>query len=143
MTRQPRRTRRARPRSELESALSEQISAFRLSVDSYDSGNLWEAPRLAVGCAMLVHDGGGQQSLLSVLGHRSRMGFLDTSRFDEIKRQQKDQIILALPLVSITSIGTAVPLLGRGYLSPNKLIKFGKWWEAPILEGRNGAILSR
>lgn len=63
-----------RDRDELEQELREQAAALRASASGYDSGDLWEAKRLAVVAYVLLHDSGkNSQSLLGQLGLKGEM----------------------------------------------------------------------
>jgi hypothetical protein len=69
----------SRTRSELVSALGEQLNAIKTSSAAFDAGDNWEAKRLATAAHIILYDKGRTVSLLTQLGVKERINFISSS----------------------------------------------------------------
>ena len=66
-------------KAELRQHLRESISFLEMSASAFDAGHVHEAKRLATTIRVIVHDTKNSHSLLSQLGIKQTMGFLDSA----------------------------------------------------------------
>ncbi|NNU66544.1 hypothetical protein G9X67_14800 [Rhizobium sp. WYCCWR 11152] len=115
---------------DLRKAVSEQRRAIRASCTSFDSGEKWEARRLATAIINLFHDKGRTQSLLNQLGLKEDMLLLSTSQ-----PNPPGNLIAWSPLL-VMQWGAGVhyqPLLGQ-MPSRARFIQFDEWWNESVYE---------
>jgi hypothetical protein len=125
--------RRTGNQDELRAAFDVQRRALIASCESYDSGHLWEALRLATSVHTLVHDGGkNNRSLLSQLGVRGSMRFLASGR--DIAGSKN--LLADTPLVIMRVTGSGVfyvPRLEGASPREARWLQVGKWWEEDLI----------
>jgi hypothetical protein len=130
-------------RQELIEHLREQIAFLSRSARAFDEGAEAEAKRLAVIIRVLVHDTAKSQALLTQLGLKHSLRYVDSA--DPINPAN----LLPTPGLSAMRItsgvgGHYVPPLGN--LAPPRLSKqkqFDDWWKSPVTKTSDGAIYSR
>lgn len=134
-------TSRKRSREELVQALHDQLAALRSSCAGYDSGNLWEGPRIATVVYTLVNDGRAKsKSILTQLGVRASMSFVSYS-----VPQIPGNLMAWLPLcwMMVGHEGARyAPLLGD-VAQDRRAVKFQDWWTEAVYENVAGQKLSR
>ena len=138
---------RTRTPKELRTELDNQLAALQASCDGYDSGNLWEGPRIATIIYTLVNDGHSRTvSLLTQLKMRNLIEFLSYS-----VPRDPNSLTATTPLC-VFQISAEdghlprscyVPVMDDGPVDTPKRLKFRDWWKEPIFENRNGQQLSR
>lgn len=135
---------RIRGDEEIRAAFEIQVKALRASCAAYDSGEHWEAIRLAVAVHTLVHDASvKQKSLLTHLGKKSGMQFLGSAH-DVSPRNLIDST--PLTLMQIGSGGARyLPRMDDGPPGVARWVPFRRWWqdEAIYSSGENRHLLSR
>lgn len=128
--------------------LEEQLDFLRASCDAFDAGREHEAKRLATTLRLVVHDTGRSTSLLTHLGVKDRLGFVDTAPPDPPP-----------PPVITLSFGLAViemvldPLDGDVRYIPalrspddhraHPPACFYDWWTSVVLRDQRGNRFSR
>lgn len=125
---------RKRSPDEVRAAFQVQHKALVASSNAYDSGDLWEALRLATTVHTLVHDGGkNNRSLLSQMGVRASMRFLAAGH--DISESRNALPDTPLVLMRISSGGDAcyVPRLDDMPPAGPRWLQFGKWWEQDLI----------
>lgn len=118
-----------RPIEEFQQALATQVSFLRSSNAAFDSGNHWEAVRLANAVFIIVHDG-GQKSLLTRLRVRGKLRFPSSGREIIPGNTHAD-----MPLIGmwITETGASYsPMLDSGH-SSGRLLQFHQWWNKDVI----------
>jgi hypothetical protein len=125
----------------------EQMDFLRLSADAYDAGVEHEAKRLAGTIRNLVWDKGQNRSLLTHLGVKDKLGFVDTAPPDPPP-----------PPVVVLSFGLAVaemllvPGAATRYVPAftvpddqrtSPATSFVDWWTLPVLRDQQGHEFSR
>lgn len=120
----------------------EQLGFLQRSGDFFDAGYRSEAKRIAVSVANLVHDRGRIQSLLTLLGRKSGLKFMDTA----------NEIIPGTVIQEHRLCGMRIYQQGKGsgfypFLdSPISRVRwrdFDDWWNAEIVTDNQGHSLSR
>ena len=158
-----------RPLEQFEDRLHTQRGFLRSSSDAFDKGNHEEAFRLATHIRTLVHDAGSSTSVLTHLGIKESLSFVDTGVYRHLLDQALAELIPAEASVirSFGRNGSQVGLveLGdaghglAGWYAPLRIERFprdslfGKavplfndfqsWWQTPLVEGASGASFSR
>ena len=130
-------------RAEIERNFRHVVQALQLSNKSYDAGFKGEAARLAALVFMLVHDGGRKSiSLLSQLGIK-RIAFLNTCR--SINPEQLPEAPLTIMRLGGDAGFEYIPRLTDGPPIPLRepTLRFGKWWEMPVLRDGKPRTFSR
>lgn len=132
---------------DLEEHLREQLEFLQTSADNYDSGNESESKRMALHIRTLLHDTFNKdgtprsQSLLSQLGKKESLNFLDTSSSEE-------GLIGSYTGLVLQSIG---PTGGR-YVAPlddlpptqiPEQVSFQDYWNGDIFVDNNSNRFSR
>ena len=133
-----------RTNEEITSAFKDQMSALQSSAKAYDSGELWEAKRLATSVYTLCFDGTGRtKSLLGLLNIRTKIRYLDTVQDGEhaYLRDPKGNVRYTsfLPLVAIyfDDDKAGIHPRYRGYENWERSLRkisFDKWWNGTIFE---------
>lgn len=130
--------------------LSDQVDFIASSIARYDSGKEHEAKRLSVSIRLLVHDSRHSRSLLSQLGVRDTLGYLDTA-LGEPPSGCPPPIHSGLCTMSWT-LGakgdgpapmTAEPVLDNRAELGNPRTSFVDWWEEPVFRALDGTELTR
>jgi hypothetical protein len=113
--------------------LKEQFSFLQKSAKEFDNGDLSEAKRMALHLRILLHDTGRQKSLLTSVGLKSQIKFLNTAYPYNPKN-----LVSHTGLVSInfsndekTSKEKFKALYGENVDS--SYISFKNWWEAFVI----------
>ncbi len=131
------------------SQLHEQRAFLEASATSYDDGNESEAKRLAVTVRVLVYDHRRNVSLLTHLGVKDQLGYVDTA----IGVPPPGALILHAGLCMCTvTLGAAgaphelryKPVLSD--LSPDREhppTSFVDWWETPLVSDQDGNEYTR
>jgi hypothetical protein len=121
-----------RPREELEQLLAHQRKALASSCAAYDSGEHWEAERLANAVFTLFHDGGSIVSLLTQLGLLDSLSLISSGRIDVTP-----ELFFANPTltrVTASEDGTMIfiPRLGN---VPDAIrpVDFQTWWKKEVI----------
>ncbi len=120
-----------RPRAELIELLKHHRQALAASCTSYDSGNEWEAARLATTVFTLVHDGGSIISLLTRLGLRASLKFISSSHEINPKNLLADTPLIMMKMTT-GQHANYLPTLGDVPFSTGP-IQFPKWWEKELI----------
>lgn len=143
---------------ELTEHLREQLSALRSSMKGYDSGDRFEAKRLAAAIHMMCFDGKrNTKSIVSMLGMRKTMLFTSSFVFPALPplpegREQVGEAIFlpGSPLVSIYTCrdGTLEyrPSGEAGFhIHPQNMpaMQLDSWWDEVIFQKTCGIKLSR
>lgn len=130
-----------RTRAELRTSFQEQFAALQASSRGYDSGDLWEAKRLATTIHILVHDGGKRTvSLLTQLGIRSNLSFL-SSRGE----WHENNLLPNMPLtvMQFDDQGIAYfPSFGI-MQEQHQYLSFSRWWDEEVLRDNRRRVLTR
>jgi hypothetical protein len=129
-------------RGDLVSHLEDQLIFLSLSGRAFDEGVHGEAKRLATVLRVLVHDTGSSTSLLTHLGVKERLSYVDTAA-----RIQPGNLLATPGLVMMegrnpgTSYVAPLDNLSPGRVRPN--VPFHLWWEGPVTKDRAGHLFSR
>jgi hypothetical protein len=125
----------------------QQVSFLESSAEAYDEGREEEAKRLAVSLRVLLHDTGNSVSLLTHLGVKDQLSFVDTAGGD---LPPGTIVIFDGGLCSVRrTLGVGgdtrfVPVLG---IDPERNSQprqcFEDWWETPILRDQEGNSFAR
>lgn len=136
-----------RDESEYVGALRNQVELLRNAAKSFDEGSLAEAQNLATRIRVLVHDGRGRgQSLLSQVGVKERLPYLDTA----LAEDPPGVIGVGGGLCSISA--NLGPEASSRYKAPlgrpwperqHPPSAFVDWWEDEVLADDRGNSFSR
>ena len=130
--------------------LRDQEDFLASSVARYDAGKEHEAKRLSVSIRLLVHDTRHSRSLLSQLGVKDTLGYLDTA-LGEAPAGCPPLIHSGLCTMSWT-LGaegdgpapvSAEPVLDTRAELGNPPTSFVDWWEEPVFVAADGTELTR
>jgi hypothetical protein len=129
-----------RPRSELIQQLRNHRRALAVSAASYDSGEKWEAQRLATAVYTLVHDGGkNSRSILTQLQIRGTLQYISSAPASDARN-----LLSESPLVTMRFGRDGVQVLpifdqalGQGS------VQFEDWWEKETIYRASGTSVSR
>lgn len=119
---------------ELLSHLKEQIQFIKKSATDFDNGDITEAKRIAVHIRTLVHDTKNSTSLLSQLGIKEKILFLNSAlpyRSNTISHT--GLVYLKCSNTSDGVISTYSPFLNNGPPIKKERITFIDWWEKKIV----------
>ena len=124
--------------AELEEQLRNQLDFLRASAEAFDSGSTAEAARLATVIRVLVHDTRSSHSLLSQLGLKDSIRFVNTA-------PDLDGIIT--PLLTRMELWTDgstkfQPRLDDLFFTPTE-VPFDDWWNATVISDEDGVEFSR
>lgn len=160
---------RALSAAEFESQLLQQMRYLERSCRDFDSGAHDEAPRIATTIRVLVHDTPQSTSLLTHLGFKNQLRYVDTGVYREAfdialatevaKKFPKNKIVAKSPrdvgLVETGQIGDGpigwyAPLVLQRwragtppYIATKGLSTFSEWWETPLVESSTQKSFSR
>jgi len=124
--------------------------AMEKSCAAYDSGEIWEALRLATSIYTLVHDRGRNRSILTQLGIKDSLRFVTSVAPIEIDLFRK--LSLWTPLVERfhfenEGFSEMIPLSTwfkfKDKASPFLEISFSDWWENQLIFKGGNAVLTR
>jgi len=125
-----------RDRANLLARLADSEAYLRASAAAYDSGFEAEANRLAVTLRVLLYDNKNSQSLLSLLGVKDQLLFVDTAR--EINQ------LNMMPTLSLVSLRFTYGVGGRyeprgnpedwGETMPRQSRGFEDWWKQVVIK---------
>jgi hypothetical protein len=134
---------RKRTDAELITYLGEQVQFLENSAAAFDGGFEGEAKRLATTIRTLLHDTSKSHSILSQLGVKDRMAFMNTA---EPINPRNRASTLGLVIMKAGVGGEYVaPLDKPGRAFPPTAVPFGIWWEGTVtnLVGDQAMRLSR
>ena len=129
-----------RPRAELVEHLKDQRAALAASCAGFDSGNQWEAARLATTVFTLLHDGGSIVSILTQLGLRASLRFVSTAHPMNPGNALPETPLIALRLSDKGA--TYVPAFGNAPF-PSTRSQFPTWWVKELIYRDGGFELTR
>lgn len=113
--------------------LNEQMEFLRASAAAFDQGHTGEAKRLAVSIRVLLHDTAASRSLLTHLGVKDNLTFMDTSAPIHPANLLST---VGLAMVGIQGDGTSFYAAPLADLSPprasNPPKPFVPWWTDPV-----------
>lgn len=134
-----------RDRTALLGLLDENVSFLRVSAQSFDAGFEAEAKRLAVTLRVLLHDTQTSHSLLTQLGVKSQLRFVDTA--DHIDPHNLIVSAPGLVIMRMTSEGGSyVAPLDKIQLPPNRIhppAPFDPWWTGTVARDSSGTTWHR
>lgn len=115
-------------------------------MESFDSGAVEEAERLAQSCYVLLHDGGGSHSLLGQLDLKRDMILPNSAR--EILPLPPGSIAMTIPPLTVLEMtptsAQIMPICSADPKMPNlPWLKVGKWWSQVIYTTRKSLQLKR
>jgi hypothetical protein len=146
-----------RHRRELHELLDEQLDFLRTSAQQFDSGVLHEYKRIALVLRVLLQDTSTSHSLLSQLGVKDMLRFVDTRREPPtppgaIVLTAHDwpsgMVVVRATLGQVPDAGDDpatrfVPMLDRDPDRPTTNRPFDPWWRDPIFEPKPGHAFCR
>lgn len=135
-----------RPREDLEAKLRSQMANMRRSCEAFDEGAHEEAERLASSVFIICHDGGKQQSLLTMLQMKRDARFYDTAL--KAIPAEPDVVQLGPPLLAVMNDAAGMRYVAPLGPAPSAqdepwLVKFSKWWDQTVYANSRGHKLSR
>lgn len=131
-----------RTREEIEKALEIQCRALRSSSAAYDSGEWWEALRLATAVYVIVHDAGSKyQSILKQLGVRGSLKFLSTAFQYSPHNVLRETHLVVTRIYGDGSAEYRPKLDNRS--ESERLLQFYDWWESELIFRDGGFRLTR
>jgi len=137
-------------RTELETKLRDQLRLLGRSAAAFDAGDPAEFLNLATRVRVLVHDTKGSTSLLSQLGIKDVMLYMDTSTpSPAMVVPVSDQPSGAHVHVAFGGLATirmttgAPPRFIASLRTTNQWIIFRDWWESPAMHDAAGNTFSR
>jgi len=131
----------SRDRSELERDFRDTFSRLVRGGAAFDEGHASEAAGIAAAVYVFVHEGGKRRpSLLTLLGLKSKLKFVDSARSINPKNLMTEH-----PLVMLENSGEKFRYFARRDLNiaPNPPTSFSKWWEKSVLRDRQRREFSR
>lgn len=136
--------------AELHEELGVQLKALRSSAVAYDTGEEWEARRIATVIHILLHDGKrGTRSLLTLIEMRSSLKLQSTRSAGGINPPVTEGLIgrLESPLVTLRIEGGSskyVPSLASGIrATTGTWMPVDEWWEQEVFSTLDGEEYSR
>jgi hypothetical protein len=129
--------------------LTEQLDFLRSSAAAYDAGGEHYAKQIAVHIRTLVHDKGRSVSVLSHLGVKDKLGFVDTAAADPPPPPTLDLsfglCLLKMTLGTKPSTRFVAPLAETVHdpLRQHPRTCFKDWWGVPLLRDTVGNEFSR
>lgn len=128
------------PRRELRQRLNEQLVFMALSSAAYDAGFRPEFVRLALSIRVLVYDTKNSVSLLSLLGEKKRIRYLDTAWYPPDQRAGTCAVLTTgqprLVMVQVGGQPMFRPILDEDSSDPQRprdLVPFDDWWSAGVI----------
>jgi hypothetical protein len=158
-----------RDADEFEKQLDRQLAFLERSSDLFDQGNYDEAVRLATTIRVLVYDSGGSTSVLTHLGLRESLQYIDTGVYRDLldpallanaqklmpdityaRASAEDIGLVELGDAGGGKVGWYAPLRLRRFgpgtppdLATKDHSNFGPWWTDPLVESSSGKLFSR
>lgn len=119
-------------RAELVNHLREQLAFMELSASAFDAGAESEAKRLATAIRVLVHDTGSSLSLLSQLGLKAQLTYIDTAEPINPHNLLPTPGLVTMQVTAGVGGAYVAPL---GILSPPRIkpnTPFHAWWNETV-----------
>lgn len=141
-----------RSQEDLEQALAQQVRFLETSCNAFDAGDEMESLRIATTLRVLLHDTRVSQSLLTQLGIKSTVKFVDSaSPIDPVKtgKVYKGRDILSISgmpgFFAVSPTINGMKLIAPKNEAPHAkgLINFEEWWTNGSIPGSNGSRHSR
>lgn len=134
-----------RTESELKQELKNQRSAIRASCEGFDSGESWEAARIATAIINLLFDKRSAKSVLTQMGERATLSLLSTAT-----PNPSGNALPWTPLVYSRTIVSSTAPRASSIFKPildapfggSQYLPFEEWWAEVIYEAK-GEKLSR
>lgn len=135
--------------------LDDQMGFLDDSCVRYDAGVRREYKRLAAAIRILVHDSDASTSLLSRIGLKSVMPWVDGSRPGEPTRVREQRLNGVIPVVSMLTVHhvemASIDVVRDVYIAPAFMaedlgrlwVGFSYWWGSPRIYGVPDIALSR
>jgi len=125
-------------RADLESHLAKQIAFMKRSAESYDTGFVDEATRLAACLRVLLHDTKNSISLLTQLGEKDRYYWDSRAAIDKGIAPDCDSCFV---MVQVADSGARyIPALERGPI-PMLMSDFDIWWSGVVfIDGKDQRV---
>ncbi len=133
---------------ELKEDMRRVIILLRDSCSYFDSGKLYEAPRIATCVDMLVHDGSkNRRSILSHLGIHSKLEWVSSTLGISDGNLLADHPLAAMSINEMgprfVHLSAALDVNGAMVGSGFPRLTFPRWWEQAVLKNPKGISLSR
>jgi hypothetical protein len=118
--------------SEIEDHYREQMQFLRSSAAAYDAGDSTEALRLAVSLRVLLHDTPQSTSILTQLGVKTDLAFVDTALMPVVKVPDSTFVgaVLAPMVMGVPDSGYRARLADGGVNPP---MIFHHWWYSIVI----------
>ncbi len=133
-------------RHELLEHLDEQIEFLKDSCQLYDGGRIREYKRLSLSIRIILHDTRHSRSLLSQLGVKDNLVYLNTAEpfFENTATEFRSNLGLVAMTMSPEGINY-IPKLSSPFpeSSSNPNTDFNSWWTERLMDGDQGHLLSR
>lgn len=131
-----------RSQTELLHELHEQVEALKISSKSYDSGNFWEAKRLATTVVTLAHDGNNSNSILKQMGLKGKLDFLTTGFPPNKPGHSTIGILNGMCGILETADGLIFdPSLSGAF--NKRYVKFHHWWDEVLFSNQSNYSITR
>jgi len=121
--------------------LKEQQGFLKKSCESYDSGSENEAKRISLCLRMLLHDTSNSKSILSQLGIKEMIRFLNTAMDYNVNNLLSSSLLTFIRWTSDgeTSYARVMPLRNEFLAIKTKKSyqSFKIWWERTVLDDKN------
>lgn len=144
-----------RSHTTLLAALDDHVLALRSAGERFDQGRYIDAQVLAVHVRMLVHEADTSRALLSELGLRDRLTWVDTGGVPNPKTASSAACLTLMKVrTGLQRGGEYVPKLGLyppapirtrtgEHIDRGSRIPFEHWWTNTVLKDADGAEFSR
>lgn len=119
-------------KEELLRHLEDNIGFLKTSAATFDAGNFAEAKRLATTIRVLAHDTSQSKSLLSLVGYKNGMGFLDTAYDFNPKNLMRHHGLVGVKIGNDGS-GYWAPLGEHIHRNQNRYVFFPDWWNKVVI----------
>ncbi len=130
-----------RPEGDKLEQLRKQIRFISKSAKEYDSGDADEAANIANHISMVVHDSGMSKSILTQLGKKD-ISFYDSAFPRDPRDVGSYQGLVVMEMSSNPKWGW-VPLVFGGDGPSESWKSFDEWWNATVLDDRDGIEFTR
>jgi hypothetical protein len=128
-------------KEELRQHMMEHLGFLKASAHSFDTGFTGEAKRLAVAVRVLVHDTDKSKSILSLLGIKLSMGFLDTAYEYNPKNAMSHTGLVGIR--HTVGEGSRYFAKFEDNLAPKKIVLFSDWWNKIIIVDQKSSSFCR